>query len=69
METQKVTFRNTEINVTGTFYKGGWGTWETMPISHNFEVDSVDIDGADITELLEDDINEISNLVIDTYYS
>ena len=66
METHKITFKNTELDVTGTFYKGGFGTWEEAPTAHQFEIDTIDCQGLDLTELLDDYINEIENLVIDS---
>ena len=65
METHKITFKNTELDVTGTFYKGSFGTWEEPPTVHKFEIDRIDCQGLDLTELLQDNINEIENLVID----
>ena len=66
METHKITFKKTELDVTGTFYKGGFGTLEEPPTPHQFEIDRIDCQGLDLTELLDDYINEIQNLVIDS---
>jgi hypothetical protein len=65
METHKITFKNTELDVTGTFYKGSFGAWGEAPTAHQFDIDRIDCQGLDLTELLDDNINEIENLVID----
>jgi hypothetical protein len=69
MDTHQVHFKGIVINVTGTYYKGGWGDWETPPEPQQFEIEDITANGLDLIEVFESDINEIENLVIETHYS
>ena len=66
METLQITLDNVTLDVTGTYYRGGWGSWEEMPTPSQFEIDNVEINGVNVNDLLEDRMNEIENIIIDT---
>ena len=67
METQTLQIKldNVTLDVTGTYYRGGWGSFEEMPVANTFEIDNMEINGVCVNDLLEDRINEIENIIID----
>jgi len=66
METLQITLDNVTLDVTGTYYRGGWGSYEEMPVANTFEIENVEINGVNVNDLLEDRMNEIENIIIDT---
>jgi len=68
METHNITFYGTPLEVTGTYYKGGWGSWEEMPTVSQFEIDKVEINGINVNELLEDRMLELEHEILAKLY-
>ena len=68
METHTIVYRNIVIEVTGKYYKGGFGDWGTLPDPKEFEIHMVELNGTNITELI-DDINELEKLTLEKHYS
>ena len=64
MESHRVTYKNTELDVTGTLYRGGWQGWETEPTVSSFEIENIECQGLDLSELLQDDKREIETLIL-----
>ena len=69
METLQIKLDNITLDVTGTYYKGGWGSWEEMPVCSQFEIDSVEINGVNVNDLLEDRMFEIETLILTEKYN
>ena len=69
MTTHQIHFKGIVINVTGTYYKGGWQDFETPPDPQEFEIEKITANGLDLTEIFDNDINEIENLILETHYS
>ena len=69
METLQITLDNVTLDVTGTYYKGGWGSFEEMPVCSQFEIDNVSIDGVCVNDLLEDRMFEIETLILTEKYN
>ena len=69
MKTHQLSYKGIVINVTGDYYKGSWLDWDTPPEPQEFEIQEITANGLDLTEVFEQDINEIQNLIIETYYS
>ena len=68
MITHQTKFKGIVINVKGTHYKGD--VWSLdMSDSQEFEIEEITANGLDLTEVFEDDMNEIENLIIETHYS
>ena len=68
METHNITFCGTPLEVTGTYYEGGWGSWEEMPTASQFEIDNVEINGINVNELLEDRMLELEHEILTKHY-
>jgi len=64
----QITFKGVVLNVQGTYYKGTFGTYETPPEAEEFEIDKVTLNDTDITELVENDINDLEIITITTHY-
>jgi hypothetical protein len=69
MDTHTIEFREVHIEVTGTYYAGSFGDWETPPDCQDFEIEKITASDIDLTAMLEDSKNEIKNLIIDKIYS
>jgi hypothetical protein len=69
MDTHQLHYKGIVINVTGTYYKGGWNDYETPPDPQEFEIENITANGLELMEVFEEDINEIENLIIETHYS
>ena len=69
MKTHQIHFKGIVINVTGTYYRGGWNDWNTMPTVSEFEIEKITANGLDLTEIFDNDMNEIENLTLETHYS
>jgi hypothetical protein len=69
MNTHTIEFREVQIEVTGTYYAGSFGDWETPPECQDFEIEKITASDIDLTVMLEENMNEIKNLVIDKIYS
>lgn len=69
MESLIVNFQGVEIEVQG--YKEPYtpATYLQPAEGGGFEIEKLLINGADVTDLLGRHINEISNLVLEEYYS
>ena len=52
------------MEVTGKYFKGGLGDWGTLPDPQEFEIHMVELNGTNITELI-DDINELEKLTLE----
>ena len=65
METLQITLDNVTLDVTGTYYPGGWGSFEEMPTVSQFEIDNVEINGVNVNDLLEDRMFEIETIILD----
>ena len=66
--THQIEFKGLIIDVQGTYYKGQFGTFETPPEPEEFEIDKVELLGTDITELMEEHINDLEVLTIQNHY-
>ena len=69
MTTHQIELSDVIIDVTGTYYNGSFGNYETPPEPREFEIEKLEICGIDVTEPLDDKLNEIESLVIDKNYS
>jgi hypothetical protein len=68
MDTHTIVYRNIVLEVTGKYYKGGLGSWGTEPDPQEFEIHMVELNGTNITELI-DDINELERITLEKHYS
>lgn len=68
METHELDYKGIKLVITGTYYKGGWNDWETPPDAQEFEIDSIEANGLDLMELLEDETHNLENQILETYY-
>ena len=68
MTTHQIHFKGIVINVTGTYYEMSFGDWEAMPEPQEFEIEKITANGLDLTEIFDNDINEIENLILETHY-
>jgi len=64
----QIKFKDVYLDVTGTYDKGSFGTYEQEPGPEEFTIDKVEIHGTDITELVEDYINDLEIEVIKNHY-
>lgn len=65
MEAHLTNYMGLNLNVIGSYYKGGYGDIETPPESDTFEIESVLIeDKVEIVEMLDNsyDYNQVSLL-------
>ena len=53
METHEIIFLDLKLEVTGTYYHGTFGDYETPPEPDNFEIEKVDLNGTCIYDLLD----------------
>jgi len=59
-------FCGVPITVSGNYTAGVMSTWENPPFASEFEIDSIQINGVEINDLLDDDqYNEIVENCID----
>ena len=66
--THQLEFKGLMIDIQGTYYKGQFGTHETPSEPEEFEIDKVELLGTDITELMEEHIDELEILTIQNHY-
>jgi hypothetical protein len=67
--THQIKYREVILDVTGNYYAGSPGTRECPPESREFEIDTVELNGVNVNELLEEKMSEIENLIIEKHYS
>lgn len=67
--TRTTTYCDIDLDCGGYYYKGFAGTWETPPEEREFDIQFVELDGTDITELLDDNqIHDLERQILDEYY-
>ena len=63
-ETQRVLFKNVTLEITGDYCRGQLGTYEDPPEPSEFELETILLKGVDVTQLLEDYIEELELLTL-----
>ena len=68
MITHNLKYYGVDLEVSGTYYSYKHSTYDTPPEPEEFEIEKVTINGADVTELLEDHINNIETEILQNIY-
>lgn len=65
-ETKKVFFKNVTLEITGEYQRGELATYEDPPEPSNFKIETILLKGVDVTQLLDDYINDLEILTRET---
>ena len=66
--THFIDFRGVELEIRGNYYPQTWGDRETPPEKEKFDIDLVMLNGENVTELLEELMEDIEQTVLETHY-
>ncbi len=67
MDAREIVFKGTTLEVEGHYYKGRFGIYEDPPEQPEFEIFKITVDGVEVTELLEDYLEEIELKVLEDW--
>jgi len=67
METRVIFFKGTDLEVSGNYYRGFLGSYEDPPEPPELEIVEITIGGVDVTELLEDYLEEIKIKILENW--
>ena len=68
MITHTLNYCGVEMDVTGTYYTYKVGSYELPPEPEEFEIEKITINGADVTELLEEQMETIETEILENMY-
>lgn len=66
--THQIKFKEVVLDVKGTYYSGSYGTHEAPPEPEEFEIDKIELNGTDVTDLLECYIDDLEIEIINNKY-
>lgn len=69
MTTHQLEYKGVILDVTGTYDNGSFGTYENEPEPRAFELKDIYLNGTDVWELVDNDLDEIELLIIEKHYS
>ena len=69
MTEHELNYYGVELIVKGNYSPLVWGGWDEMPEPSRFEIEKVMICDQNANDLLEEHMNTIEELILETYYS
>lgn len=64
MKTHRIIFEDLELDVSGTFYGGSFGSYEQPPEPREFEIEKVEFNGNTIIQLLENSYGKAKQIKV-----
>lgn len=62
-------YKGTDLDIKGSYYEAEKADYMTAGSPHIFEIELIEVNNEDITDLLENDMEEIEELILNKYYN
>ena len=66
---KRLLYKNTKLDIKGTYYAAEKADYMTAGSPHIFEIELIEVNNEDVTDLLDNDLEEIEELILNKYYN